>query len=159
MKHELRCLGPSLDHFDFNAWQYGDFFITLHLTAIGSTRIRLIQNREDPVYYRPYADWCCGNEPPKTGLFVLLGFCQFIDAIDNGYVNKLPHSSDIRPVWLDTDFKAWLLKHPFEFSKLDGDLIYQEIQKSNSRVLLDLAAKQVDLRTNPIPWDDIAGSH
>lgn len=148
MRHELRCLGPSLDHYDFNAWQYGDYFITLHLTVTGSTRVRLIQNREDPMYFTIHADWCCGNEPPKTGLFVLLGFCQFIDAVDHGYVDKLPHSSNIRPVWLDSDFKAWLLSHCFTLSKQDGDRIHREIQNSNTRALF----------TGPIPWEQIKGT-
>lgn len=157
MKHELKCLGPSLDHYDFNAWQYGDYFITLH-AAVNETYIRLIQNRDNPAFYKVHANWCVGNESPKTGLFVLLGFCQFIDAVDRGYVHKLPYNSYNTPVWRDQVFKDWLLKHCFAISKEDGERIHREIRQSDTHALVNLVAADMNLKTDSIPWDRIEGT-
>lgn len=107
MKYELQYLGMDAEHSDWAVFKYGGYHLTLHLTVMGGTRVRLIENRDDPVCYHLICDWCLGNEDFFIDIFSVLFLLYFMKRIDANDFRNLPYRSKIKPVFNDLDFCRW----------------------------------------------------
>lgn len=105
---EIKHLGSSVEHNDYDAYQYKGYSICLHLTFLNETILRLITDRDDKMNFRVHCHWHMGSEPLVSDAYLVLAFCIMLHCIENELVDSMPYDSNPRPIWNDDEFmKRW----------------------------------------------------